>query len=54
MLLCNNLAEYQYGRARRSTMGWGRFTHIAARHWEIRWEEKEDGGDNHVYDAELL
>ena len=35
-------------------MGWGRFTHIAARHWEIRREEKEDSGYNHVYDAELL
>ena len=32
----------------------GQCTHIAARHWECRWEEKENGGYNHVYDAELL
>ena len=32
----------------------GQITHIAARHWEFRWKEEEDGGYNHVYDAELV
>ena len=32
----------------------GQFTHIAARHGEFGWEEEENGGYNHVYDAELL
>ena len=35
-------------------MEWGLFTHIAARYWEIRWKEEENGGYNDVCDAELL
>ena len=55
MLLCNNLASRVImGELNGVEWKGGGFTHIAARYWEFGWEKEENGGYDHVYDAELL